>query len=501
MNDEDKKTLTEALYRAAERGDAETVRRLLAEGAAVNGDDEGSGSPLAAAADEGHAEVMRLLLQHGADADGRDEDGSSALYNAAAADSLEAVRLLLEHGADVAAASGPCWQIPLEAAAGNDNIPMALLLLDHGADINAVDEEGDITALMEAAREDASAEMIDFLLSRGAELEKQGDGRRTALSHAFENCSWRAFDALLAAGANIYVGDYAGHTAMHQAARRGDVVLARILRDEGWSIDREPCFCLHAAAEYGSLAVAELLLEWGASPERRDANGYTPFDLAVACAQAEIAFFLQERGAALTAPGRPQEVPFFYAVLRGDEQAIRAELDAGADINSCLEPTRMTALHLAVSQNDAATLRLLLRLGADKERPACWRETPLFKAAAEKRVEMMRLLLEAGASPSMGEGKTQRHVLTIAAEARCPEALRLLLARGDADLAACEQCWLKLYLDFERGEGDADVVGILVDAGVNPWLHWSDSCSIFSKMQRVPLPEIARELRARGYEC
>ncbi|MCY0945497.1 ankyrin repeat domain-containing protein [Streptomyces antarcticus] len=54
----------------------------------------------------------------------------------------------------------------------------------------------------------------------------------------------------------------------------------------------------------------------------------------------------------------------------------------------------------AISKDDAAVVRALLRAGADPDRADCEGTTPLYEASVRGRSEIARLLLAAGASPN-----------------------------------------------------------------------------------------------------
>ena len=93
------------LRRAAMDGDVAGIRRLLAEGADVDGVSEGrSGwTPLHDACFEGRIESVKALLEGGADVNRADKDFYRPINLAASAAHWDVVRLLLEHGADVTA--------------------------------------------------------------------------------------------------------------------------------------------------------------------------------------------------------------------------------------------------------------------------------------------------------------------------------------------------------------------------------------------------------------
>ena len=91
---------TDALFRAATAGDADTVRALLAApGVDINGLDENWNTPLMQAARFGHDDVVRALLIARANVNARNREGKTALTLAAAGGHDETVRLLTEAGA------------------------------------------------------------------------------------------------------------------------------------------------------------------------------------------------------------------------------------------------------------------------------------------------------------------------------------------------------------------------------------------------------------------
>ena len=90
------------LHWAAERGDIEAVKALLAAGHDPNVFDDISFTPLHYAAREGHLEIIRLLLQAGADVNAHDEPriGDTPLGYIAGSCSLAVAQALLAAGAD-----------------------------------------------------------------------------------------------------------------------------------------------------------------------------------------------------------------------------------------------------------------------------------------------------------------------------------------------------------------------------------------------------------------
>lgn len=91
--------LTKKLLKAVRTGNLDVARRLLEEGAYVDGN-KGGQNPLHLASYYGHVECVRLLLEKGATVDARNSAGCTALMGAAERGRTEIVGILLAAGAD-----------------------------------------------------------------------------------------------------------------------------------------------------------------------------------------------------------------------------------------------------------------------------------------------------------------------------------------------------------------------------------------------------------------
>ncbi len=129
------------LYVAAENGDAELVKLLIAAGANVNKANEYGWTPLYWAAWNGHKECVEQLIAAGADVNKAEKDGSTPLYMAAYEGRTECVKLLIAAGADVNKANKN-GEIPLCWAAYKGHAECVKLLIAAGADVNKADRWG-----------------------------------------------------------------------------------------------------------------------------------------------------------------------------------------------------------------------------------------------------------------------------------------------------------------------------------------------------------------------
>jgi hypothetical protein len=89
-----------SLHSAAENGNIDQVKSILAEAKDVNARDQRGRTPLIAAASKGQYQVMQFLIESKADINIQDNSGATALHQAASGGYVPAVRLLLSSGAD-----------------------------------------------------------------------------------------------------------------------------------------------------------------------------------------------------------------------------------------------------------------------------------------------------------------------------------------------------------------------------------------------------------------
>jgi ankyrin repeat protein len=128
------------LTSACKRGDAEMAAALIEAGADLTA---GGRPPLVWAAEEGNLETIRCLLAHGA---GKVPPVlNAALSSAAGRGPVETVQLLLENGADPNAPSMIAGYTPLMWAAYSENVSVETvkLLLEKGAKIDAKAANGE----------------------------------------------------------------------------------------------------------------------------------------------------------------------------------------------------------------------------------------------------------------------------------------------------------------------------------------------------------------------
>ena len=174
------------MFMAAQRGDVEKVKLLLAKGADINYKDKIvlGHTPMTIAAAWGHTEVVKLLLDHGAPVDQQNDDGTSTLQCAASTTKSEMVKLLLDRGADVnhrdKSGRTPLFDSTFQRCPPEN----ARLLLNKGADVNAKDNKG--RTAFYYAQANANQGVMEVLVKAGANGGKMPEAPPSGLTAADE---------------------------------------------------------------------------------------------------------------------------------------------------------------------------------------------------------------------------------------------------------------------------------------------------------------------------
>lgn len=272
-NFEDKTTL----YYIAEKGNEEMAKLLLNNGANVEGQVmsflwEFGNTPLTVAVKKGHQKMVQLLLDAGA---------------------------RINYGSYRSDVDGFAKQ-PISQAVVSGNLSMVKYLLDRGSEFHYD------TAILLAARECKSTEMILFLLDNGANPNAMDDDNTTLLHYAVsgKGANEDVVRLLLDRGAKINARNFDATTPLHMAAK-----------------------------QTSNVNVIELLLERGANICDKDKDGNTCLHFA---AQSNDLFYLDyfiKKGIDVNVMNRYEETPLYVAVEHLNEFGVQILLNNRADIN------------------------------------------------------------------------------------------------------------------------------------------------------------------------
>ncbi|MYK91841.1 MAG: hypothetical protein F4026_06840 [Synechococcus sp. SB0669_bin_8] len=396
------------LHRAAMAGDVEQVKQLLDQGHEIHQQHARGLSALHEAVRKGHGDVVAVFMAAGADPDDPTALGKTPLHLAAATGSVEMCNILLEAGADPALVDQD-GVTALGVAVREGHTEMVRLLVDNNPYLFSDRASG---ALFHDAALHGHTEILAFLVEAATAGRAFGGhygfsiNRGNPLHAAAANGHTDIARLLLRAGASLTAEDDQGQTPFDLATEHGHDDLAQILKQ---SIQ------LSEAVENGDGEQVGQLLAGGVPVEARRDSVATPLHLAVLAGQTHMAQLLIDAGANVNAVYLDlYRTPLMLAAIEGNADMVQLLIEAGAELDAQEEGAR-TALLLAIAalENDAATMepvRLLLRAGADPSIGSRY-GTPLSNAIEHGATELVDLLIQAGVHVNAADrfGSTPLH--------------------------------------------------------------------------------------------
>jgi ankyrin repeat protein/beta-lactamase regulating signal transducer with metallopeptidase domain len=217
-----------ALHYTAKKGNRDVIQLLISRGAKVNVQNKDRLTPLHKVTDRSCAEI---LIAHNADVNAKDNEDFTPLHYAAQQGHEDVVEVLISKGANVNP-TNECRK-PLHWAVMRGHTSIVKLLIEKGADVNAEDCYSDVPLLYARTRE-----IGEILLDNGANPNARDMSSFTPLHYAagtgyWPNGSIDMVDLLISKGADVNLINGWGGTALSIAKRKGHAEIADLLRKQG----------------------------------------------------------------------------------------------------------------------------------------------------------------------------------------------------------------------------------------------------------------------------
>ena len=212
---------------AAAAGDTESIDLFMAAGVPIDATDKAGNTALIKAASAGHTQTVEKILGIGADPRHQNDSGRDALIAASAKGFDGVARMLVSRGADVTIRDSEGWSA-LSVAAYNGHAEAVSL-----PSSTAAAEELDDALLVASFSGDS--EVINTLLSQGANINARSPENKTPLMISAENGKLDAVRILLQNQANPYATDGNQMTAANLAKQSGfEEIESLILSPDSW---------------------------------------------------------------------------------------------------------------------------------------------------------------------------------------------------------------------------------------------------------------------------
>lgn len=460
---------------------SEIFAQLLSSGADPNQKDSYGETPLHIAARLGMSEsIIRSLISAGADTNERNKKGITPLSLAIERSQTEQATLFVALGADIHAEDiDGNTSLTKAIKAGPDMVKAVVL----DSNIQSRDSQGK-TPLHIAVLAKADPVIINFLISKKADVNARDKNGDTPLHVAVRNNDRASGEILLAYGADVFYPNVSGESALKAAltrmgGRQDWMLNSNVIK----SADGAGNTPLHLAAEWQLNNIVSFIVEKGGDPNARNANGETPLFNAVKADSSEtIRTLLMENtgkkadinardflgNTALHAcvnwaADNAAETLLSYDTITNAHRLINARNLAGK-----------TALHESCRTGNLPFIRSLIASGADINAVDETGKTSLTDAIQANRTDAVKILLEKGASPVMQDmyGRNAYHE---AVEHSSVAIIAMLRNSGANSMSRDSYGKTPLSLAFRKsGETVMAVIGTntnLVDSDGNTPLH------------------------------
>ncbi|PAA54089.1 hypothetical protein BOX15_Mlig025367g1 [Macrostomum lignano] len=468
------------LHTAAKGGNLNMLRALLDEGGDPTRVCQQGNSPLHMAARHCRQAVAAAIIEHVTQTKSRhdavnlvnlgNKEGETALHYAAELtkekartdfEDTDLVKLLLRYEGDVSVQTKYTNETPLHycARSGNEDILLEIVkFLDHKIQLVVNKQTTNGWSPLLIASDCGRDGIVDILLRKHARVDVFDTKGFAALHLAAKNNNANVVRALLRMNAFVNAKSKECYTPLHLAAQEGhnEVVLI-LLKQDGVEVDARTLHSktpLHLAAQRGHKEVCETLVDHSADCKATDNNGQTPLHLAAEHDRSHVVkMFLRKKDIVTLASAKGMTCAHI-AASKGSISVINELLRSNRNLlcTGKIKTNGCTALHLAAQEGHERVVKLLVEAGASPSDENIDGMTPLHLAAQNGHSKVLQALKEK-VDLRIASRKSGLTPLHIAAHAGKQDFVQEILNKVPANLASIKPKDYNLFKEMVSDYG------------------------------------------------
>jgi ankyrin repeat protein/L-ascorbate metabolism protein UlaG (beta-lactamase superfamily) len=388
-------------------------------------------SELHKAIDTENLDQMKSILKTNAELlEEKDDNHLSPLNYAALNNKLDALKVLVEAGGDLYSGDKEGSQALINASA-QGHFDVVEYLIKSGADINKQDDNGQTALIFSIIRN--KPKVAQFLLSNGAEISIENNFKMRALMYAVMIQNIELTKQLIANGADVNAETTNGVTPLFAASARNSLDIVKLLINNSADVSKlsnNEDNCLSWAIARNQKDNIKYLTEQGLDINRKTSEGRTAAFLALG--NLETLKYIENLGADLTIKSNDNTTILMDAIWRANQDVINY-LIPKVDLHS-INDFGNSAISIAVRTNSVEITKLLLEAGADPSLGCvdgnCNTKTsyPIHFAAQNGNSEIVKMLCETKDVVNIKDIDTKRSALHFAVNKGSIESVQQLLS-------------------------------------------------------------------------